>query len=377
MNNQISELKQLFPKKKRDYISYIIYVGQKIEGDILYFFFSGLGLSIQEGDYENYTKTGFFDICYSGNSIFINCAFWHLILANQARLNSSHTFKQFKNIVSKSEVLAKALKEAETKAIKNEEIKNDYRKHNWLERPVYGELQSLWTKNYFKELFDWYKKTQKRFCQYLEDINKLLKNTNVREYSNLILFTEGNPNARWVSTKKSLFDVFTKLFDGGVSPERAIEYIDNCYTMYKSIIENRYVIDDEYVISNRISAWSGRVGTFITTKLKPLKELTDHCYWLDITFNSCVVDEQNACVGSSCDIEVDVNSKDDLVCDSLGLFNYDRNDSFYKKMLWTAVEQLRKKNIVVRGVYCKGNYASEYSYNNMWPVVGRHKINDK
>ena len=75
MNNQISELKQLFPKKKRDYISYIIYVGQKIEGDILYFFFSGLGLSIQEGDYENYTKTGFFDICYSGNSIFINCIF--------------------------------------------------------------------------------------------------------------------------------------------------------------------------------------------------------------------------------------------------------------------------------------------------------------
>ncbi len=374
----INELKRLFPRKKNSNIAYIIHFHKESDGDAIYLFFSKLGLLIKEGEYGNYTNTHFFDIAYGkDNAMYINCAYWSLILSNQRRLNESHTFEQFRKTIRKSKLLNEFFKEAESQVLKNQLLKEEYSKFGWLTRPVHGSLQAEYHKNYFKHLFSWYKKTQKDFCNFLVDINYLLKQENNNDYLNLIMFLEGNPNVDWISYKGSLFDVFSRMFENKKTPLMTVEYIKECNAIHKAIINSNYKLSDEYIISNKISAWDGRIKTFITCQFKPTKPVFNYDFFFEISSGSLIIDDKNSDITASKDISIEVKSKEDIIDDSLSLFECSSNNPFYKKLFWDAIEQLALIPCMNRGIYHSFAHGTEQSFNNVWPVVGKHKIKEE
>ncbi len=375
----ISELKRLLPSNNPYFYRYIIYVSKTIEGDIVYLFFSKLGLLIKEGEFENYSMTRFFDICYdSDDSIYIYCPLWRILMANLRRKSESHSYEEFKKIISKSQLLNDVLIEAESIALENERLKEEYNKKiDWQEEKLAcSYLQAQREMNYFKYFFWWYQRTQKKFCDYLLEINELLKKEHNNDYSNLVMFTEGNPNTNWVSYRGSLFDIFNKMYEEGLTSIKAIKYIKECNLLHKEIINSDYELDKEYKITNRKSKIDGRVKTFIICRIKPTKLKTKYEYWFEITSGSLIININHIDINAFGDIEIEAKYEDAIIDDCLSLFECSSNSSFYKKIFFDAIKELKSKNIIHYGMSRNLTQGEERSFCS-FEAAGKHKIKKK
>ena len=95
------ELAKVFvPSKKPK--KYIVLTKTRIESEIIYEFWKKIGVKVFDNACKNYSTVRLIDVYYS-KAIFKVCYYlWHPLTSNEERIKQSHSYNEFRGIVSKS-----------------------------------------------------------------------------------------------------------------------------------------------------------------------------------------------------------------------------------------------------------------------------------
>ena len=251
------------------------------------------------------------------------------------------------------------------------------RERELLRKPAFkgGPLSRL--NEYFKGRLSQFRNEHSDFDIFLKEIGELLKKENNKEFNNLILFIDGEPDTNWVCASNSIFDGFIKLYNLGYSSKEAFEYIKQCLDAYLHATQIKYHLEGNYEISYMVSRWDGLPHRFIKLSTFPsYKDLNSNCLSrIDITFSELVDDDGVNDIDVMADIEIGYICSNDIVNDAFIFFNNAQNKIFFRKTFWDVINQLKEKSII----------KELEIYNEEWPYlryfqfkdfVGRYKFND-
>ena len=126
----------------------------------------------------------------------------------------------------------------------------------FLLQPVYrgGPLNRI--EEFFCSQLKKYRENNKVFNEFLNDIRDVIIARKLDYCGNILLFIVGQPRGNWVCAGRSFFSMFIKLFNYDFSDEQAVDYIENCYQVYKRIMTTDYTLDKEYTVYQKRSRWS-------------------------------------------------------------------------------------------------------------------------
>ena len=211
---------------------------------------------------------------------------------------------------------------------------NEKRNREWIHKPIITGVPVSRASEYLRGRLLSFRKEHIEFDIFLNEIGKLLDS----KYKNLLRFINGETEGNWISPKKSMFDIFIKLFNLCLSPKQAVSYIDECYQIYLKMLSHTYSLSPEYSVSLRRSNYDGKVRKYIEVYVNS----GNHKYSFKVTLPSLVVFDSYYC-----DTEFELLG-DEIYEDSLSLFEYhqDNTRSVLNNVRNAVIYQLKENGVI-------------------------------
>jgi hypothetical protein len=225
------------------------------------------------------------------------------------------------------------------------------RNREWIHKPIINGVPVSWAGEYLRKRLVSFRKEHIEFDLFLNEIGKLLDN----KYKNLLRFINGESEGNWISPKKSMFDVFIKLFNLCLSPTQAVRYIDECYQTYLKMLRHHYYLSNDYSVSLKRCNYDGKVRKFIEVYVNG----PDGEYFYIVNFSSLVIFNSYFH-----DMDIVLVGKNEKYEDALSLFEYhqDNRRSVLINVRNSLLYELKEKGIIkeINKLDCLGSIGVNY-----------------
>ena len=232
----------------------------------------------------------------------------------------------------------------------------------FLLEPVYHGAPVSWTKKYFQGRLRQYRDNHPEFDEYLINVASEISKRELTYCDNILLLAKGDAKTNWVSPARSIFRTFIKLFNYDFSSKQTVDYLEKCHSVYEFLMNNEYVISEEYNIFSKNCTWDNNTRDFVHLYLDPINkpESWDDYFWIDITF--CSLQEMYGDPDHFCDTEIKIRSGRDIYEDTLSLFDRFQGSKFLHKCLDTAISELRKYRVIEKPNQINGRFYTALFY---------------
>lgn len=214
----------------------------------------------------------------------------------------------------------------------------------FIESPVINGVPPSRATGYLRNRFTQFRKNNSDFDEYLKEVQKVILNRELKYCEVILQFLNQELLTNQYTPTRSLLGIFIKLYNYDFSAKQTVDYIEKCYAKYQYLLNDKLLLDDEYIAYTKRSWWDGSTRDFLDISLTPKEDPEDYDehYFIDISL--CCLETSDD-VDNACDTKIEIKCSRDIYEDAMMLFAYNQGNEFFNKVYRFAIKELLKKKV--------------------------------